>query len=91
MRLFTRFAVAAGAVLLMFPETGVAAESECVRVVGPEWVARHTIDPARVNAPGDAMYSWALYEPLAWMDNSFQLTPHLAESWESNEAGTVWT
>ena len=87
----SRFAIAAGAVLLTVPQIGFAANSECVRVVGPEWAARHTIDPARVNAPGDAMYSWALYEPLAWVDNSFQLTPHLAESWESNEAGTVWT
>ena len=91
MRRISAFAIAAGAALLAFTQLGSAANSECVRLVGPEWSARHTIDPAVINAPGDAMYSFALYEPLAWVDNAFQLTPHLAESWESNEAGTVWT
>ena len=84
MRMISKLALAAGMVLVAFTQAGFAANSECVKLVGPEWSARHTIDPAVINAPGDAMYSFALYEPLAWVDNAFQLTPHLAQSWESN-------
>jgi peptide/nickel transport system substrate-binding protein len=67
------------------------AQDGCTRVLGFEWSAKNTADPAKINNVADAMYSWSMYEPLVWLDNGFQPRPYLAESWEPNGDGTVWT
>ena len=51
MRMISKLALAAGMVLVAFTQAAFAANSECVKLVGPEWSARHTIDPAVINAP----------------------------------------
>lgn len=82
--------IGASAVTIGFAPA-VQAQEGCVRVLGYEWSAKNTADPAKVNNVADAMYSWSMYEPLIWLDNSFQPQPYLAESWEPNADGTVWT
>lgn len=39
----------------------------------------------------DSLHIWGVYEPLIWIDPNYNLIPWLAESWEANEGGTVWT
>lgn len=90
---YRRLLVAAGAAAAcaMANAPGVMAADGCARVLGFEWSATNTADPAKINNVADAMYSWAMYEPLVWLDNGFEPQPYLAESWEPNEDGTVWT
>lgn len=76
--------------LASFYVTVTAQAEECARVLGFEWGAKNTADPARVNNMADAMYAWSIYEPLVWLDNGFKPQPYLAESWSSNENATVW-
>jgi peptide/nickel transport system substrate-binding protein len=67
------------------------AQEKCVRVVGYEWSAKNTVDPAKINNMADSMYAAAIYEPLIWLDTSFEPQPYLAESWEPSADAKVWT
>jgi peptide/nickel transport system substrate-binding protein len=69
-----------------------AEEANCVRVVGPQWTAEaQSVDPIKNVSVADVMRITAIYEKLVEIDNDYQPHPVLAESWESNEDGTVWT
>jgi peptide/nickel transport system substrate-binding protein len=71
--------------------SGAASADTCVKLVGYEWSAHNTLDPAHINNIADSMHVYAAYEPLIWIDSSFNLAPDLAESWSSNPDGTQWT
>ena len=68
-----------------------AVAAECPRVVGFDWSIPHKIDPANADSQADSLHIWGVYEPLIWIDPDYNLLPWLAESWEANEDGTVWT
>jgi len=82
-------AVASTTIMLAAADAGAA--DKCVRVLGYEWSSKNTADPARVNNMADTMYAWSLYEPLVWLSQSFEPEPYLAESWETDSTGKVWT
>jgi peptide/nickel transport system substrate-binding protein len=68
------------------------AQENCVKVVGYEWGGEsQSVDPADMVTIDDAMRVNSIYEGLAILDNSYQPQPLLAESWEPNADGTVWT
>ena len=50
-----------------------------------------TADPAFNNTSHDGRLISAVYEQLAQFDESLKAVPVLAESWEPNEKGDVWT
>jgi len=50
-----------------------------------------TADPAFNNTSHDGRLISAVYEQLARYDESLKATPWLAESWEPNDKGDVWT
>ena len=81
--------VAAAASVLFYGVTALAAE--CPRVVGFDWGIPHKIDPANADTQSDSLHIWGAYEPLIWIDPDYNFIPWLAESWEANEDGTVWT
>jgi peptide/nickel transport system substrate-binding protein len=69
-----------------------AAAQDCVTVAGTDWVLEgQSVDPIINNTVGDLLRITALYEKLAELDNGYEPIPVLAESWQSNEDGTVWT
>ena len=83
-------AILAGAVFAgLYSVSAFAAE--CPRVVGFDWSIPHKIDPANADSQADSLHIWGVYEPLIWIDPDYNLLPWLAESWEANEDGTVWT
>src|SRR5262245_22042756 len=83
--------VTAVTALLMLSEQGIAAD-KCVRILGPEWGSeKMTPDPARMQTTADFNHARAIYEPLVDQDANLEPIPVLAESWESNKEGTVWT
>jgi peptide/nickel transport system substrate-binding protein len=71
----------------------VSAEAQdCVTVAGTDWVLEgQSVDPIINNTVGDLLRITAIYEKLAELDNAYEAIPVLAEGWESNEDGTVWT
>jgi peptide/nickel transport system substrate-binding protein len=77
--------------LFMVPSHSVLAAS-CVRILGSESEGeKESMDPAAQVGTDNATHLRAIYEPLAFRDNHMQLTPALAESWESNSDATEWT
>ena len=50
-----------------------------------------TLDPHNANNQGSLIVSDCVYEPLIQTDNEGGYYPWLAESWEYDETGTVWT
>ncbi len=50
-----------------------------------------TADPAFATSQHDGRLATAVYEQLARYDESLKATPWLAESWEPNDRGDVWT
>lgn len=50
-----------------------------------------TADPHLNTSQHDGRLNSAVYEQLAAYDDSLKAVPQLAESWEPNEAGDVWT
>ena len=85
----TMVKIAASIVLVGISALGASA-AECPRVVGFDWSIPHKIDPALADSQADSLHIWGVYEPLVWIDTSYNLLPWLAESWESNDDGTVW-
>ena len=72
--------------------TTTAMAQECVRVAGTDWTLEaQSVDPIVNSSFGDVLRITTLYEKLVDLDNSYQPIPVLAESWSSNDAGTVWT
>lgn len=70
----------------------VQAAGKCVRVVGAEWNAESIKpDPAYFANPADIQLVRMIYDPFIDLDNDQQPVPVLADSWESNAEGTVWT
>ncbi|MBA3519629.1 MAG: ABC transporter substrate-binding protein [Rhizobiales bacterium] len=89
-----RMELMVGVVALMsFSGTQVLAqEDKCLRVVGTDWASeQQSVDPLINNNVADLMRLTTIYEKLVDLDNGFQPVPVLAESWESNDDGTVWT
>jgi peptide/nickel transport system substrate-binding protein len=79
----------AGASLTM---GAVWAAEKCPRVVASEWgTESQSVDPVINTSLDDPLRISALYEKLTDVDNSYQVVPVLAESWETNADGTVWT
>ena len=69
-----------------------AQEANCVRVVASDWpMQAQSVDPITSVSTGDVMRIATVYEKLAEIDNNYQPFPVLAESWDSNKDGTVWT
>lgn len=50
-----------------------------------------TADPAFATSQHDGRLATAVYEQLSAYDESLKATPWLAESWQPNETGDVWT
>lgn len=72
--------------------TALAQEDKCLRIVGTDWASeQQSVDPLINNNVADLMRLTTLYEKLVELDNGYQPIPVLAESWESNADGTVWT
>ncbi len=68
------------------------AQEKCPSVVASEWATEsQSVDPIINTSVDDPMRITALYEKLTDVDNAYQVVPVLAESWESNENGTIWT
>lgn len=69
-----------------------AQSAECVRIVGPEWGSeKQTPDPAVQLAMYDLQLTRAIFDPFVTVDDGLNPIPAIAESWSSNEDGTVWT
>ena len=70
----------------------LAQENACLRVIGTDWASeQQSVDPLINNHVADLMRLTTIYEKLVELDNGYQPVPVLAESWESNADGTVWT
>jgi peptide/nickel transport system substrate-binding protein len=80
----------ASAIVLAGASAGLAQEG-CLKVMTFDWSATLIIDPARIVNNSDLLHVNAAYEPLVVFDNSFVVTPWLAESYERSEDGREWT
>lgn len=90
----SRFLLAACAALALLAANGGGAQAadRCVKFAVPERGGEaSSIDPTVAVTQGDFFNVGALYEPIVWIDNNLEAQPLLAESWESNDAATVWT
>jgi peptide/nickel transport system substrate-binding protein len=89
-----RTQVAAGlATLVAFAScSAFADDTKCLRIIGTDWASeQQSVDPLINNNVADLMRLTTIYEKLVELDNGYQPVPVLAESWESNSDGTVWT
>jgi peptide/nickel transport system substrate-binding protein len=85
-------ALIGGAVLAALGSTGAIAQDKCLRVVGTDWASeQQSVDPLINNNVADLMRLTTIYEKLVELDNGYQPIPVLAESWESDATGSVWT
>ena len=50
-----------------------------------------TLDPAYRTSSTDGLFQTLVAEQIVTLDENLTPTPHLAESWESNDDGTEWT
>ena len=72
--------------------TSASAAEKCINVAGYEaFGEKETMDPAKIGGTDDSYHIEAVYEGLVSLNNDYQAEPLLAESWESNEDGSVWT
>ena len=91
---WTRLSMISGLATLIATASGaaIADEGKCLRVIGTDWASeQQSVDPLINNNVADLMRITTLYEKLVELDNGFQPKPVLAESWESNPDGSVWT
>jgi peptide/nickel transport system substrate-binding protein len=86
-------AVIGVAVLSAFGGVGaIAQDDKCLRVIGTDWASeQQSVDPLINNHVADLMRLTTIYEKLVELDNGYQPIPVLAESWESDAEGSVWT
>jgi peptide/nickel transport system substrate-binding protein len=70
-------------------ETGEVRRGGTLRtaVIGPS----QTVDPLKVADEGGLAVLGQAGEYLTWSDEKLELQPRLAESWEPNDDGSVWT
>jgi peptide/nickel transport system substrate-binding protein len=69
-----------------------AAGDECVKILGFEWAGeKQTMDPAQAQTGDDAYHIFQVYDQLIYLDDDFQITPGLAESWSLSPDGKTWT
>lgn len=83
-----------GAIMAMAlgSSAALAQDGKCLRVVGTDWASeQQSVDPLINNNVADLMRLTTIYEKLVELDNGYQPVPVLAESWESNQDGSVWT
>lgn len=72
--------------------TGAPAGPKTVRfAMSGEATTADIADPALATSQLDGRLVTAVYEQLARYDESLKAVPWLAESWEPNETGDVWT
>ncbi len=70
----------------------LAADEQCVRVVGYEWDGdKQSGDPALITSTDSSYHIFGVTEPIVGLDNGWEPYPVLAESWEPNADGTQWT
>jgi peptide/nickel transport system substrate-binding protein len=87
-RSFCAAALLAGAALA----PAAAAQEKCPVLAGPDWSAETlSADPAKLLAISDVYHARMVYEPFVAADSAMQPVPWLAESWESDAEGKVWT
>src|SRR5258706_10325714 len=83
--------VALAALLAAALVSSIAA-AQCVRVLGYEWDGENqSMDPVGLLGTDNVYHIRAVYEPLVDRDDHLRPIPVLAESWESNSDGSVWT
>jgi peptide/nickel transport system substrate-binding protein len=70
-------------------ETGEVRRGGTLRtaIIGPS----QTVDPLKVADEGGLAVLGQAGEYLTWSDEKLELQPRLAESWEPNDDGSVWT
>ena len=80
------------AATMLLGSSALAQDGSCLRVVGTDWASeQQSVDPLINNNVADLMRITTIYEKLVDLDNGYQPIPVLAESWESNAEGSVWT
>ncbi len=85
-------ALITGMVAALSSMPALAQGETCLRVVGTDWASeQQSVDPLINNHVADLMRLTTIYEKLVELDNGYQPIPVLAESWESNDDGSVWT
>jgi peptide/nickel transport system substrate-binding protein len=85
-------ALICGTVLAALGSSGATAQDKCLRVIGTDWASeQQSVDPLINNNVADLMRLTTIYEKLVELDNGYQPIPVLAESWESDPEGSVWT
>ena len=85
------FAIALMVVYIGFTAGSALAKGQCIRVVSFEWTSTLLIDPSVLVGNSDLLLANATYEPIVIFDNTFQVKPWLAESWESTDNGKEWS
>jgi len=91
-RLQTHAFIGAMVATALGSSAALAQDSKCLRVVGTDWASeQQSVDPLINNNVADLMRLTTIYEKLVELDNGYQPIPVLAESWESNQDGSVWT
>ena len=82
---------AIGALALASNGTAIAAE-QCV-IIAHDIASgeKLNLDPARTTSLDGSGLIVSVYEALVDLDNSYQVVPRLATSWESNADATQWT
>ena len=69
-----------------------AAGDECVKVLGYEWSGeKQSMDPADMHSGDDAYHTFAVYNRLVDIDDSFNVLPELATEWSVSPDGLTWT
>lgn len=73
------------------PDTA-RAEGQCINIVGNESSGEKlTLDPSVQTSSDDAILVFAIFNRLVDLNNSFEVVPELAESWEASDEGRTWT
>ena len=80
------------------PETTVVTAVESTEAEVPTNVLRvalatlaNTFDPPLFDNAGAYILGFTLYDTLVWVDHTLTPQPMLAEQWESNPNGRIWT
>ena len=69
-----------------------AAGDECVKVLGYEWSGeKQSMDPADMHSGDDAYHTFAVYNRLVDIDDTFNVLPELATEWSVSADGLTWT
>jgi peptide/nickel transport system substrate-binding protein len=82
-----------GLILAGASSSGMAAAGdECVKILGYEWSGeKQSMDPADMHSGDDAYHTFAVYNRLVDIDDSFNVLPELATEWSVSPDGLTWT